>query len=463
MGCEVLFDSISGINETSVFGITNNDLEDYLDYASGDEYFSSPSTLPAMKILPFAVILFLGKWNRKKSFTVGIFCLLAAVLILMSSYLSSLVLELHPQTEALDTSSDLLGFKKTLNHFELDLLTHRRVCRNGDVSKEYETAVTQNVSSWPRVITYRNPEPDPVLVTSRVKFLALYFPQWYPAPENGMKDDWRYFQNPNFTQNKARVPMMRPRNHLYYDPRCYGLRKTQAALAKKYLLDGFVYYFYFFGGSMLLPEVNERMLVDGEPDTDFAFMWVNVDFGPEPAIWDSDQLDGLARTLFKFFSHPRYIRVDQRPVLYIYTILPEHVIEELIRCIVALGSPRPYVVTSIQWHNDNFYKVPYADAYAEFPPNSPPIWLHYGYTKYNHTRDYHLGLNINFDNTPRISEGDPNKLPEELTKSRPLMGTGPQPAEFLDRCIARVNAWSKRQAKEKAVLIFAWNEWSEQG
>jgi hypothetical protein len=252
---------------------------------------------------------------------------------------------------------------------------------------------------------------------------------------------------------------------MYYDSRCYGIRKTQAALAKKFLVDGFIYYFYWFDNRMFLPEVNERMLVDGEPDIDFAFMWTNERFAAFEVDYSLQTLYNFVNTLAKFVSHPRYIHVNNRPVLYVYHGLkiPDEYMDEFLIRFSAKGFLRPYIVTSIQLYEDNFGTWKFADAYAEFPPNSPPLWNHYGYTEYNHTSNYHLGLNLNFDNTPRVSEGDPNRLPKYLTKDRPLPSVEPKPSEFLERCMARVTAWSKRQTGEKAVLIFAWNEWSEQG
>ena len=79
----------------------------------------------------------------------------------------------------------------------------------------------------------------------KIKFLALYFPQWYEDPLNRNVNVWTYFRNPNFTHNANSLLIHRPLNHIYYDPRCMEHHHTQGALAKKYLLDGFLYYFYF--------------------------------------------------------------------------------------------------------------------------------------------------------------------------------------------------------------------------
>lgn len=275
-------------------------------------------------------------------------------------------------------------YETTLNHFELDLSQHQNICNYENQLHMNEHEYKDNINLTDKMITYPNTPPDPKLNASHVKFLALYFPQWYPAIENDMKDDWIYFQNPNFTHNSLYVPLARPKNGIYYDSRCYGLRKTQAALAKKFLVDGFVYYFYYFDGRMLLPEVNERMLVDGEPNTDFAFMWVNEDFGKIKIQYRMDELDGFVDCLAKYFLHPRYIHVQGRPLLYIYlgSLVPDDYINGIILRLASKGFRKPYIVSSIQSYLNQNKALSFADSYAEFPPNVGKLWQSYGYTRY---------------------------------------------------------------------------------
>ena len=341
--------------------------------------------------------------------------------------------------------------------FKMDLGTHRGICLNGTLTPHQEKI-------WPWYIDHHNPPPNPEVNSSNIKFLALYFPQWYPAPENGDVDDWRYFHNPNFTINRHHNIMTRPLNNIYYDPRCFEQRRTQAALAKKYLLDGFIYYFYFTDNEWLLSAVNQRMLLDGEPNTDFAFHFVNENFGEREQLYNS--VEELADTLMPYVTHPRYITVNGRPLFYIYigTHLPANYIHELQDLLMEMGAQKLYIVASIQEYMGQTVKVEYADAYAEFPPNiGTHNWKSHNYTSWKHTDDhYHLGIALNFDNTPRLLGGDPKKLPSSLSKKPLVPDSQPTPMEFQNRCIARVNSWYPRTKGEKVVTFFAWNEWSEQ-
>lgn len=105
--------------------------------------------------------------------------------------------------------------------------------------------------------------------------------------------------------------------------------------------------------------------------------------------------------------------------------------------------------------------VEYADAYAEFPPNIGN-WKEYDYHKWNDTDDYHLGVTLNFDNTPCMSQGNPAKLPKTLSKNRTLPNHQPMLWEFWEHCFSHVCSWYKETKAKKAVLFFAWNKWSEQ-
>lgn len=241
------------------------------------------------------------------------------------------------------------------------------------------------------------------------------------------------------------------------------MRRTQAALAKKYLLDGFIYYFYFSENEWYLSHVLKRMLLDGEPNTDFAIMWVNEKFAGRNTWYDQPEV--LATTLLPFLKHPRYITVNGRPVLYLYvgTEVPAEYMSALQDALVAVGVPKLYIITAIQHWRNQRVPVPFADAHAEFPPNIGEYAWRTKYKEWPHTgNNYHLGLSLNFDNTPRLSQGNPKTLPQALSKNRTLPSNQPNPDEFRNRCIGRVTSWYNRTEGEKLVSIFAWNEWSEQ-
>jgi hypothetical protein len=160
--------------------------------------------------------------GREGMFFVAVGLCLLSVVSLFIANVKVVTFENMWQLSKLGDESDVTW---TLNMFEMDLGTHRGICLNG-------TSPPQN-KTWPWYINHTDTPPNPVLDNVNIKFLALYFPQWYPASVNGNKDDWRYFHNPEFTHNRESILITRPLNNIYYDPRCMEQRHTQAAPDKK--------------------------------------------------------------------------------------------------------------------------------------------------------------------------------------------------------------------------------------
>ena len=121
------------------------------------------------------------------------------------------------------------------------------------------------------------------------RIVALYFPQFHPIPENDK------FWGMNFTEwtllkplqmepplKKPLLPIEEEGGGLgYYDLMSKDTRKAQADMARKYGVNGFIYYHYWFSGShapddhLVMHQVQEQMLLDGEPNLPFAFSWAN--------------------------------------------------------------------------------------------------------------------------------------------------------------------------------------------
>ena len=86
-------------------------------------------------------------------------------------------------------------------------------------------------------------------MSKKIKFLAYYLPQYHPIPEN---DEWWGEGFTEWTNVKKAKPLFKghkqpviPGELGYYDlMKTEGIQEKQAALAKEYGIDGFIYYQY---------------------------------------------------------------------------------------------------------------------------------------------------------------------------------------------------------------------------
>lgn len=133
--------------------------------------------------------------------------------------------------------------------------------------------------------------PDPT------KVYAIIFPQFHSDPLNDKLwganfTDWdRLKKAPHF--NKFGQHIVRPTAEVgYYDLLEYGTRKRTGDLAKEYGIDGFLYYHYWWNQpdpKVALHGPVEKMLLDGEPDNPFAFIWVRA---PWSCTWQGQVVLG---------------------------------------------------------------------------------------------------------------------------------------------------------------------------
>ncbi|HET6990510.1 MAG TPA: glycoside hydrolase family 99-like domain-containing protein [Bacteroidia bacterium] len=181
---------------------------------------------------------------------------------------------------------------------------------------------------------------------SELRPIAIYLPQFHPVPEN---DEWwgkGFTEWTNVTKAKPRFkghyqPHL-PADLGFYDLRVHQTQIDQAELAKKYGIYGFCFYHYWFNGKRILERPLEEMLNKGTPDFPFCLCWANESWTKR---WDGRDEDVLLKQeysdeddkqhinfLKKYFSDPRYIRVNGKPVFIVYrpSLFPD--IKKTIEC-----------------------------------------------------------------------------------------------------------------------------------
>lgn len=170
-------------------------------------------------------------------------------------------------------------------------------------------------------------------MSDKCKVLALYLPQFHRVPEN---DEW---WGEGFTEwdvvKKSKqfyndIPHPRVPTWGYYDLSVKENLIRQAETAKEYNVDGFVMYNYYSNGKCLLSKPSEILLANKEIDINFCFSWANHDWlrtwfsynrellQKQEYATNKKQMKEHFMYLFRFFADERYIKIKNKPVLFIY-------------------------------------------------------------------------------------------------------------------------------------------------
>ncbi|TGT41340.1 glycoside hydrolase family 99-like domain-containing protein [Mesorhizobium sp. M8A.F.Ca.ET.165.01.1.1] len=330
----------------------------------------------------------------------------------------------------------------------------------------------------------------PPLLQKPVRVIAFYLPQFHPIPEN---DEWWGQGFTEWTNVRPAQPQFvgHHQPHVpdalgYYDLRDTAIQRQQIELAKLYGVEGFCFYFYWFGGKRLLETPLENWLEDKSLDMPFCLCWANENWsrrwdGMDQEILigqDHSPRDDLAfiAEVAPYLRDSRYIRIDGKPLLLVYrpSLLP-----------AAADTARRWrtwcrengIGEIFLAYTQSFESVSpdrYGfDAAVEFPPNNsaPPNITHtvmplhenFAATVYDWSvflrrsenyppRKYKLFRSVcpGWDNTARRKRGG-----TVFINNTPVLYR-----KWLDNAIRDTLAHVK-EPSERLVFVNAWNEWAE--
>lgn len=175
----------------------------------------------------------------------------------------------------------------------------------------------------------------------KIRAIAFYLPQFHPTKEN---DEWWGKGFTEWTNVAKARPLFKghyqphiPADLGFYDLRLSETREAQAELAKKYGVEGFCYWHYWFGnGKRLLERPFNEVLNSGKPDFPFCLAWANHSW--KKKLWDpnatykdkilmeqtypgDDDIEAHFYTVLPAFKDKRYIKVNGCPLFLIYAPL----------------------------------------------------------------------------------------------------------------------------------------------
>lgn len=340
-----------------------------------------------------------------------------------------------------------------------------------------------------RTILERIDRPIDVLAPGRPRLIAYYLPQFHPIPENDLWWGKGFTEWANVVRAKPlfsghRQPRL-PTDLGFYDLRLAETREDHAALARRYGIHGFCYYYYWFAdGRRLLERPLDDMLSSGKPDFPFCVCWANESWtrrwdGGEDLVLmrqDPSEANALAfiRGLVPLVADRRYIRVGERPMILIYRV---DMIPDVARIAMLWreemhrqGIGEIYLVAVQTTVEVDPGRIGF-DASCEFPPHQMPR------SSYNDAPVFHgefAGKIFDYREAVRAKERERpqpyKRFPGVMTRwdNTPRRGQrahifanatpdwyGRWLRQALDRSVRR------HAPDERFVFINAWNEWAE--
>lgn len=200
------------------------------------------------------------------------------------------------------------------------------------------------------------------------RIIALYLPQFHPIPEN---DKWWGAGFTEWTNVAKARPLFRghvqpklPADLGFYDLRLEETRIRQAELAQEAGIEGFCYYHYWFGGKQLLERPFNEVVASGKPDFPFCLCWANHTWSnktwnrksvlQENSVLVEQTYPGREddvnhfMSLLPAFKDKRYIRIEGKPVFFLYNPLRHTHVEQWIttwrQLAIENGLPGIYLV-----------------------------------------------------------------------------------------------------------------------
>ena len=322
---------------------------------------------------------------------------------------------------------------------------------------------------------------------SKPLLFAFHLPQFHAIPENDAAwgkgfTEWRQLARsiPRFPDHyQPRIPL---------DLGFYNLSQVedlirQHQMAQSHGIDAFCYYYYSFDQGRVLEKPIESHLASDSP-MQFFLMWANEDW---TRTWDGVGSDVLLKQDYgkaaeqdrlsdwlRHFRDPRYLRVDNRPLLLIYTAhrIPDcsdrldgwreyfrkHGFNPLVFAVQTMSTPNP---CDLGFDGAIEFPPNYYNNHCKhwFPLNAYDDQFKGTFSKYSDYANFSLSKE---DSMPLIKTIVPSWDNDARRPRRSHVIAGSTPAlyqEWLTRLLER--SLQNKVYGQSIVAINAWNEWAE--
>jgi len=325
-----------------------------------------------------------------------------------------------------------------------------------------------------------------------VKLIAYYLPQFHPFKENSEWWGTGFTEWTNVTRGRPRFnghyqPHL-PRDLGFYDLRLKETLVRQAEMARNAGLEGFCFYHYWFNGKRLMDGPANMLLDNPDIELPFCLMWANENWsrrwdGMEDDIliaqdYRDEDDEAFIADIARHFADPRYIRMDGKPVFFIYRpgIVPEAKQKfEKWRRLLADNHGMDVIFYMAQAFDDDDPRPYGLDGAIEFPPHKvakglPSVAQAMGLLDPDftgHYPSYEAMVQRSLDETDFdydvIKAVTPMWDNEARKPARGMGFVGATPARY-ERWLRNIVEFARKnpvQGGHKFAAINAWNEWAE--
>jgi lipopolysaccharide biosynthesis protein len=329
------------------------------------------------------------------------------------------------------------------------------------------------------------------------RLVAFYMPQFHPIPEN---DAWWGTGFTDWNIVTRAVPLFRhhrqprlPADLGFYDLRLAEIREAQAALAQRYGLSAFCYYYYWFNGERLLHRPLDDVLKSGSPNFPFMICWANEPWSRSgedgerevliSEMYEKGWVEAFARDIAPTLKDRRYFRVDGKPAVLIRNVM------DIPDCVAAFAQLRAelreenidevYLIAA--WLDIQHGEAPPRDPlqlgvdnYFEFPPHGLRI-AQITETIQERAPDF-TGQIYSYDSAVESALGNLNES-SSPQRYRSVMTAWDDSARershsrvFNDATPGKFRRWLRQvlqheaqipDATERMIFINAWNQWAQ--
>lgn len=363
----------------------------------------------------------------------------------------------------------------TPRYADAPLREHARFTAPGDDFEDF---------AWPRRedAPSRRDGPDPLLA-------AFYLPQFHAIPENDANwglgfTEWRQLPR-GISRFPGHYQPRTPRDLGFYNLLNEDVLKQQCEMAEAAGVGAFAFYYYWFNRRRVLEQPVELFL-DADVRMPFFIIWANENWtrgwdGSEDHIllrqdYDPADEDALLADLARHMRHPRYVRLQDRPLFVIYN--PSHIpdtAQTLERWRRKWSEehgldPLIYMAQTFQREDPRPYGL---DGAMEFPPHKLGARLEPRVVLDAFSPDF-SGRVMSYDALAQASLAEPpppfplikTALPswdnEARRPNRSVQFEGSTPGKYQAWLQALVERSMDSPAHGRPIVaINAWNEWAE--